>query len=385
MAHRPVLVIHGVANRSREKFEALVEQLGRDLALDEVKLVPVFWGDLGAALEGLEETLPVADAAAVRAAGVVPAADAEMGLGLLAGEPETGIRAQATEDRASIAGQAFEQQLGVSADLLVRAQAESVDLRSDFESAWLQTEWLQSIGNESLVREIAAAAADALAGDDGPAVASTRALAIPSPRELVGRVVAAFDRAIGSVIGSVGGEVNSFIRSELAPHLGAFIGDIFVYQAHRAEIHDRVREVLDREAPGHGDKDQPIPVLAHSLGGVISFDMAVAGDPPLSISRFVTFGSQSPFFHILDPRGGGLQPFTPGHPSPLPGTIGQWANLWEPLDPLAFIAAKVFTLADGKLPRDIAVRHLASYKLWTHSSYWHSAELVSAVREELGP
>jgi hypothetical protein len=78
---------------------------------------------------------------------------------------------------------------------------------------------------------------------------------------------------------------------------------------------------------------QPVDVLAHSLGGVITFDTATA-DQPLWIRQFVTFGSQPSLFHVCDPRGGALTPYA-GAPVQLPQSIGAWTNLWEPLDPVA--------------------------------------------------
>jgi hypothetical protein len=121
--------------------------------------------------------------------------------------------------------------------------------------------------------------------------------------------------------------------------------------------------------------------MAHSLGGVIAVDMAT-NDEPLWIRRLITFGSQPSYFHVCDPRGGALEPYT-GTPIQLPKSIGAWTNLWEPLDPLAFVAARVFRLHDGSLPKDKKVPHLASSGLWTHSDYWALADVVGMVREVL--
>jgi hypothetical protein len=120
-------------------------------------------------------------------------------------------------------------------------------------------------------------------------------------------------------------------------------------------------------------------MVGHSLGGVIAFDLAVAGERPLWTNGLVTFGSQSPFFHVLDPRGD-LAAFRPGQPVTLPPTIPCWTNLWEPLDILAFIAGKVFRLATGEPPTDQEVPHRGSFGLWTHSSYWIVPELADAIR-----
>lgn len=100
-------------------------------------------------------------------------------------------------------------------------------------------------------------------------------------------------------------------------------------------------------------------VIGHSLGGVIAVDMATANDP-LWTESLVTFGSQSPLFHVCDPRGGQLRPYEDGARVALPASLGAWTNLWEPLDVLAFIAAKMFRMHDGSAPVDVPVAHLAS-------------------------
>src|SRR5262249_32065010 len=149
-----------------------------------------------------------------------------------------------------------------------------------------------------------------------------------------------------------------------------YTGDILVYQRHRDRIHDRVRKVIAGVDPGLGrSREHPVDVVAHSLGGVITGRMATARDPPW-VRWPVTFRSQSPFFHVCDPRGGSLTPFDGSALVPLPPSLGRWTNLWEPLDVLAFIAARVFVLHDGSAPDDRAVPHLVSSGLWSHSAYW---------------
>ncbi len=64
----PVLVVHGVANRDRDEFEATVRELGTR-AGDAYRLIPVFWGDLGANTAGVLDSLPEIPDMAVRSAG----------------------------------------------------------------------------------------------------------------------------------------------------------------------------------------------------------------------------------------------------------------------------------------------------------------------------
>ncbi|MFF8990559.1 hypothetical protein ACF09H_11575 [Streptomyces sp. NPDC014983] len=120
--------------------------------------------------------------------------------------------------------------------------------------------------------------------------------------------------------------------------------------------------------------------MAHSLGGVIAVDMATAAEP-LWTESLVTFGSQAAFFHVCDPRGGQLAPYTGDMPVRLPNSLNRWTNLWEPLDVLAFAASKLFRLHDGTAPVDLPVNHQASTGMWTHSAYWKLPYVASVIRE----
>jgi hypothetical protein len=170
---------------------------------------------------------------------------------------------------------------------------------------------------------------------------------------------------------------------EQGPGVTRFFGDVLVYQRHRKEIHDRVRATIDQVDPALGrGPEHPVGVIGHSLGGVIAVDIATA-DVPLWTRCLVTFGSQSPFFHVCDPRGGQLRPYADGTLVQLPPSLGAWTNLWEPLDVLAFVAAKVFRLHDGTAPLDVPIGHLASSGLWTHSAYWDLPQVATAIQQAL--
>ena len=89
----------------------------------------------------------------------------------------------------------------------------------------------------------------------------------------------------------------------------------------------------------------------------------------------------------MDPRAG-LAPYIPGHGSDpaqtisLPPSIQSWQSLWEPLDPLAFLAGSVFRLSSQLAPADAMVPHAAA-RLWTHSAHWTSDYVLQAIRRAL--
>ena len=165
-----------------------------------------------------------------------------------------------------------------------------------------------------------------------------------------------------------------------------FIADVIVYQSHtyREKIHTRVREIVKRELGGEaGTVDQPIKVVAHSLGGVVSFDLACRNHDPLHIEALVTLGSQPAFFHLLDPREG--VPGFEGEPVPVPATIGRWTNVWDEYDMLGFATDEVFRLHDGTAPLDVRVRATRSrlkggLMMRSHLRYFTNQDTAEAIK-----
>lgn len=168
-----------------------------------------------------------------------------------------------------------------------------------------------------------------------------------------------------------------------------FIADVIVYQSqtYRQKIHRRVREVIDRELGAeYGRAGRPVKIIAHSLGGVVAFDMALSAADPLHMSSYITLGSQPAFFHLLDPREG-LAPFE-GEPLGLPANIRRWTNVWDEYDVLAFATGEVFRLHDGGPPSDYSVRCTRSrFKgaamMRSHLGYFDNNSTAQIVRDAL--
>ncbi|MEM6260666.1 MAG: hypothetical protein AAGI37_20650 [Planctomycetota bacterium] len=165
-----------------------------------------------------------------------------------------------------------------------------------------------------------------------------------------------------------------------------FIADVIVYQSHtyREKIHARVKEVVKRElGEAAGTADRPVKIVAHSLGGVVSFDLACRTDDPLHLSAFVTMGSQPAFFHLLDPREG--VPAFEGEPVAVPSTIERWTNVWDEYDMLGFATDEVFQLHDGTAPLDVRVRATRSrlrggLMMRSHLRYFTNKQTGDAIR-----
>ena len=137
-------------------------------------------------------------------------------------------------------------------------------------------------------------------------------------------------------------------------------GDILVYQARGEAIRNCVRQAIDRF------RDDTVVLLAHSLGGVIAFDL-LATDPPENVRMLVTAGSQVPLFYEL---GALWSELTVGDPLPSGFTV-PWVNVYDPRDMLAYAGRAFFgTDQEGKdRCEDKPVDNGMPFP-YAHSAYW---------------
>jgi hypothetical protein len=391
----PVLVVHGVANHDPEQFKRTVAALQARVG-ERFKLIEVFWGDLGGVSNGLKDSLPV----------IFPRIDVTRG-----GEEGEAFFELVQAQRDALMGtEVTRAEETAVIDALYRstlqaggvAQAGAQDTRGgddDLREALAEqvpaTRYLKQLHDPQLQQAVGELLAEYLraqpVGDTfgvAPGEIVTRGWVDDTKRALKG-FIGKVDDLIGRVTSNLAGSANQWVRGALADPIALTLGDIVAYHQRRGDIHRRLFEALDAQAPGYGTAERPIAVMAHSLGGLVTFDAALGSDVlvddvprRLHIKRWITFGSQPAFFHVLAPRNG-IPPYTPGQLVALPSSIGPWTNLWHPLDLLAFSASSVFRLADGSVPLDTRVDSSASdivqSKGWLHSAYWESPKLRDAL------
>lgn len=407
----PVFVIHGVGNRDQNAFESKVASL-QSVTGNRWDMKAVYWGDLGADDRWVDLTVPrvgnldgteahglseLRDGRELRVDPEVQVADlAATLLSLPAAHAQADVRdaTVGSQFQTDIVAAAAVRRLntGSSGDEEIRDEGQAdpgqaAAVREAIAENWMSTAWLSQVADSRLLEEIGGAITAPLA-DPAVTIASgdekeVRDGELRGIAEFVKHRITDLDRVVGATLDSVVGRLNSYLRTEQGPGVTRFLGDVLVYQRHQREIHDRIRDTIDQVDPGLGrSPDRPVRIIGHSLGGVIAVDMATA-DTPLWTRCLVTFGSQSPFFHVCDPRGGQLKPYANGALVQLPPSLASWTNLWEPLDLLAFIAARVFRLHDGSAPRDVSIGHLVSSGLWTHSAYWDLQQVAVMIQQAL--
>ncbi|MBB2946874.1 hypothetical protein FB565_006642 [Actinoplanes lutulentus] len=329
MAGRPVFVVHGISNRDPSVLEERVAAL-REAALGRWDLHPTFWGDLGAAHLGVDLVMPPS------ARGGPVVRDSAEGLAVVL---------EAVDDQ---------------------------EAREAIAEGWEETRWLSRTEDPAVLAEVGAvlAAAVAASSPDGYVVREPGRI-----RRLIGERLPELDRVAGAAIGSAGERFYTWFRTRHAEYVAKTLGDILVYQRHGEQIRARIRSQIEAAVPGAGrSPETAVHLVGHSLGAVIALDLATAVDEPVWVSGLVTFGCQWPLIHVVDPRAG-VEAYQ-GSPVSLPPTVGRWTNLWHPLDPLGFVAGRIFSGVE-----DIRVDYLFSEELYAHSVYWTRPELVAAMSQ----
>jgi len=179
------------------------------------------------------------------------------------------------------------------------------------------------------------------------------------------------------------------IRMRLTEWCVPYAADVLVYQSvrRRQVIQARVREVItEKMGPEAGTAAQPIHLIAHSLGGVIAFDLGVDEENPLYYQKLITLGSQPAFLHVMDPRPG-IDEYH-GEPVRLPATFGGWHNIWDDYDVIAYGVRDIFMLADGRPPIDEHIRcyrnrFQAAALMKAHLGYWVSPVAHKVIKRAL--
>ena len=380
MSKKPVLVVHGIANHDRAEFEQRVTTLQNTIHSDlpAVQLIPVFWGDLGGRSEDIGDCLPqlVNGLWTTRAEGV---------LSISATGREVRAEPRLTnEERASIMIRS------ATSGELVRSEPDTIT--NAITKALGHTDHLRTIDDPALLEAVGEIVSEALTDRlASPDVGTFEVRGEPptfETRSWVGKrvneVIAGIDKLVGKLVEDRLGALNQRLRASLMNGLAATLGDIVAYHSNRQSIQQRLWDAVNQRAPGYGTQAKPIGLIAHSLGGVVSFDAAVApaSGTPLYLDSFVSFGSQPAFFEIIDPRDANAI-YSTGHPITLPSTIKKWFNMWNVVDLLAFTAGTVFRLSDGSKPEDIPVEDpiavMLDHKLWLHSIYWATSQLKTVL------
>ncbi|MDY6992003.1 MAG: hypothetical protein SVR94_05275 [Pseudomonadota bacterium] len=154
-------------------------------------------------------------------------------------------------------------------------------------------------------------------------------------------------------------------RGALTDEYGAFVGDILLYQTKGEEIRAFIHKTIQAT-------QEPVILLAHSLGGIMSVDFLIKENLP-QVKLLITAGSQSPYFYEIN-----VLQSLPFKKMPtderLPPHFPAWLNVYDHRDFLSYIGAGLF----GSKVTDFEVNNRQLFP-YSHSSYWSNSAMWDEI------
>ena len=367
----PIVFVHGVNTRKEdpgyETGRTLTEKLFQKYLVGAIvngknfqTVMPRFpyWGDLATTFAWDMASLPSGEINSLGSAGV---ADELRPLIAVIEDSLADASTAANQPLFTVARKSFPQAVQLITDLLLQnttsgaaaTDAEFIVQAQAYAAANPAPAWLAAVTSDEqfynrLVTEVTAA----------PAAGAPQALGVfSSVSNAIAKGAAKLKSAVRSASGTVLDRSGDFAstkllawgRRPLNAMLGRFFGDIFVYLDSRGNttspgpIPQRILKDFD-DAIAVGPPGEPLIIVGHSLGGVISFDLLGYFRPDIQVDLFVSVGSQVSHFEEIK-RFKLSDPAVPSAAQPLattPHNIAHWINIFDEVDIFAYACDKVF-------------------------------------------
>lgn len=172
-------------------------------------------------------------------------------------------------------------------------------------------------------------------------------------------------------------------RDGLNANLGRFFGDVFIYFNGRGDvaapgmIPQRVITGFD-EAVAGAPPTEPLVIVGHSLGGVISFDLLSHFRPDLTVDLFVSAGSQVAHFEEIKLFKASDKDVKPPNKAATPDNIKHWINVYDEVDIFAYACDDVFDRVDLDVRYDTQ-----TYVIKSHSEYFQQERFYERLRARI--
>lgn len=171
-------------------------------------------------------------------------------------------------------------------------------------------------------------------------------------------------------------------RAALNGTLGRFFGDVFVYLDRRkgpdapGDIPKRLLAEID--AACLAAPTEPVVIVGHSLGGVITFDLLQTFRKDLSVDLFVSVGSQVAHFEEMKLFRGSDPDLGPPQRAVVPTNIKRWINVYDEVDIFAYSASRVFDRVAQDLSYDTR-----TYVIKAHAAYFKQSRFYRWLRTRI--
>ena len=406
----PVLFIHGVNTRKESKDYASTLEVIKQLmqahftgltingkTLNTVAPIFPYWGDLGTSFAWDMASLPSADE--LESLG---AAGTEEHIRLLIAAVKDGTGQDILnedEPLTALAQSSFPQAVEVVCDLLMNESgagstpaqnATAIIKLQEYVDAHARPDWIDQVNTDAQFLDQLLYHAQQEGNEGHEALGGIFDGVANAIRRGAQRLKSAVTGAAGAVADRAGDFASTKLlasnRRSLNATLGRFFGDVFVYLDTRGdkndpgEIPQRILDAID-QAVADGPADEPLVIMGHSLGGVITFDLLSHYRPDLEVDLFISVGSQiSHFeeikrFHVSDttvPNAVELR-------ASKPNNIRRWINVFDMVDIFSYACEDVFD--------DVEDFHYdtKTYVIKSHSAYYQQKRYYERLRQRINP
>ncbi len=172
------------------------------------------------------------------------------------------------------------------------------------------------------------------------------------------------------------------VRPWVNSKVSLFLGDVFVYLKSRDEpsggkIVAEVQGAFEKANQARTAGDNKLIVVAHSMGGNISYDILTSFVPKIEVDLFVTVGSQVGLFEELKLFRNSDPTVVAPAVVPRPANIKRWINVMDPNDILAYSTARIFgESVDTRLDNGAPV--------WAaHSAYFYQPTFHQRLNKQI--
>lgn len=167
-------------------------------------------------------------------------------------------------------------------------------------------------------------------------------------------------------------------RDALNETLGRFLGDVFIYLASRGDkanpgaIPTLVADAF--ETARAAAPNEPLVVIGHSLGGVISMDVLSHYRTDMEVALFVTVGSQVAHFEEMKLFHASDRAIPPGK-AKTPDNIKRWINIFDEVDIFAYSVDRVFDRVNVDAQYDTE-----THTIRAHGAYFEQDRFYQRLR-----
>lgn len=195
---------------------------------------------------------------------------------------------------------------------------------------------------------------------------------------------AAIDRIREAIANWRWGQPGRSLRRTIQPYVTNFFGDIFVYLGSRGtreqpgEILQPVKQALEA-AHAEASSDDPLIVVAHSMGANIAYDALSHFCPGVEVETLITVGNQIGWFEEMKLFAASDRSVpNPERPrAPRPPNVRRWLNIIDASDYLAYAVEPIFegvkdvSFASGRGP------------LAAHTEYFKNIDFYLLLGEQV--